>query len=209
MLNPEFRLLDPEPEQLDRLARLSGVTRPGGVPWALALMSLEAPQRAAFFAELEARLAVPGDHPLPEVNASIRAVAQAMDLRLPEPRLFGFPEALLSELLRHLQAPCVMLLGVLENDVLWAGCLAGVSRGGLDFFTTFQTLWADEPELAARQSLADFPDLCRSAARLFSRPAGGLFIQREAFALWGQNNWSQHHVLACASSGQAQFHWPY
>jgi hypothetical protein len=209
MLNPEFRLLDPEPEQLERLTRLSGVAHTSDVPWALALMSLETPRREAFFAQLETRLAAPGDHPLPEINASIRALAQDMNIRLPEPRLFGFPEALLSELLRHLQAPCVMLLGVLENDTLWAGCLAGVSHGGLDFFTTFQTLWADEPELAARQSLADFPDLCQNAARVFSRPAGGLFIQREAFALWGQNGWSQHHVLACASKGQAQFRWPY
>jgi len=209
MLNPEFRLLDPEPEQMERLARLSGLNPAANIPWSLALMSLEAPQREAFFCQLESRLAMPGDHPLAEIHMHIRTLAQEMGISLPEPRLFGFPEPLVAQLLENLKTHCVMLLGVLENDHLWAGCLAGVTHGGLDFFTTFQTLWSDEPELAAKQTLTDFPDLCQAAARLFSRPPGGLFIQRDAFAHWGQNGWSKHYILECVARGQAQLRWPY
>ncbi|NTV51772.1 MAG: hypothetical protein HGA76_01980 [Candidatus Firestonebacteria bacterium] len=209
MLNPEFRLLDPEPEQLERLCRLSGLANPSAIPWSLSLMSLEAPKRETFFRQLDCRLATPGDHPLTEIHAHIRALAQELEIHLPEPRLFGFPETLVAQLLDQRKAPCVMLLGVLEDNRIWAGCLAGVSRSGLDFFTTFQTLWADEPELAAKQSLEDFPEICRVASRLYARPAGGLFIQREAFAFWGQHGWSQHYVLECVARGQAQVHWPY
>jgi len=209
MLNPEFRLLDPEPEQMERLARLSGLNHPGSVPWSLALMSLPAPLREAFFTQLESRLAAPGDHPLSEIHGHIRALAQKLEITLPEPRLFGFPESLVAQVLENVNAPCVLLLGVLENNALWAGCLAGAQHGGLDFFTTFQTLWSDEPELATKQTLEDFPELCQGAARLFARPAGGLFIEREAFAHWGQNGWSKHFVLECAPRGQAQLRWPY
>jgi hypothetical protein len=208
MLNPEFRLLDPEPEQMERLARLSGLPKSETLSWPLLLMSLEASKREAFFSQLEARLATVGDHPLAEIHTQLRSLAREQNIHLPEPRILGFPETLLAQLLGNLGAPCVLLLGVLENDSLWAGCLAGASRGGLDFFATFQTLWSDEPELAARQGMADFPEICQAVARLFSRPAGGMFIQREAFANWGKNGWSQHYVLECVARGQAQVRWP-
>jgi hypothetical protein len=209
MLNPEFRLLDPEPEQMERLAHLSGNENPMPLPWSYSLLTLEPGTREEFFRQLTARLATPGDHPLAEINGHIRALAQAMDIKLPEPKLFGFPESFLFRIIGHLTAPCILMLGILDQEGIWAGGLAGVSRGGLDFFTTFQFLWADEPELAAKQTLGDFNEIAHAAGRSFSRPVGGLFITRDEFNLLNQHGWAPQYLDQCVQQGTAFYQWPY
>ncbi len=209
MLNPEFRLLDPETEHMERLATLSGVETANPLPWSCTLLALEANQREAFFTLLNARLATPGSHPLAVVQQHTREIAQTMNIQLPEPRIFGFPEPILARVLAPLQTPCVMLLGVLNSEGIWAGCLAGISKGGLDFFTTFQHLWADEPELASKQTLDDFHELLQAAGRRFARPVGGLFIQHSECETWKQQGWAPHFIEQCTQRGTAAFRWPY
>lgn len=177
MLNPEFRWLDPETEQLERLSSLAPAgeeihPEPGN------------PQEMAL--QLTRKLARPGIQPERAIASAIRELGGQA-----QPREFlGWPRPLLETVFGRYPDPKVLVLGVFDGDGLWASCLAGVSRGGLDFLATFRFLWNDEPELASKQTLNDLPDLCRAASRRFGRPAAGLFIWRNEFDAWRSQNWS-------------------
>ena len=110
-----------------------------------------------------------------------KSLGKELEIPLPPIRLFGFPEALLAQVLTPLNAPCILMLGILDGEGIWTGGLAGISRAALDFFSTFQYLWNDEPALAAKQTLRDLHELCQSVSVRFARPAGGLFIFRDEF----------------------------
>lgn len=208
MLNPEFRLLDPESEQMGRLASLSGFDNTPVLPGNYALMTLEPGIRAEFFLSLTTLLATPGDHPLAEINYHIRELAEKMQIKLVEPKIFGFPEAFITRFIGHLNSPCVLMLGILDQAEIWAGGIAGVSKGGLDFFTTFQFLWSNEPELAAKQSVDDFVVIADAVSQNFSRPVGGLFIYRDNFMQLSQTGWSEHYLAQCKQEGKANYQFP-
>ncbi len=84
-----------------------------------------------------------------------------------------------------------------------------MSRGGLDFLSTFDLLWAESPELAAQQSLADLPALCQAAGTRFGRPAGGLFIYRDEFLAWQADGWARETLEGFLQQGTAAERWPY
>jgi hypothetical protein len=184
MLNPEFRWLDPEPELLERLASLALPLPAGYENWPSADVLGSVARQAA------GQLSRPGIHTEREITGTVRNLAVAAGWNRPDSLYYGWSQSLLENMLGRFQDPRVLLLAILDGDGIWAGCLAGVNRGGLDFLATFRFLWSDEPELASKQSLADLHDLCAAAAKRFSRPAGGLFIYKSEFQAWRDQQWS-------------------
>lgn len=183
MLNPEFRRLDPDPEQLARLASLAARLHAGGTGLEF-LHSLDRELLEKIGAEAARQLAVPGHHPAREVAAAVREAARARGIELKQGGFGGWPETVLSPFLAAHPEPRVWVLGVLDGDGIWAGCLAGASRGGLDFLATPELVWMDEPELAAKQTLQDLANLAQAVGKRFGRPVAGLYIFRNEFERW-------------------------
>lgn len=191
MLNPEFRLLDPDAEQIERLAQLAEIAEEEQPSWEEVFLSAAPEVQDEYLRRLTAGLSRPGMHSAREVCRIMQSLTEATGVAPMETYTYGWPDSLLADVLAGCEKPCVLLLGVLDGDGIWAGCLAGASRGGLDFLTTFDALWADEPELAVKQALQDLPDLCRAAKSRFARPAGGLFIYRDEFLEWRDSGWDR------------------
>jgi hypothetical protein len=191
MLNPEFQLLDPDAEQIERLAQMADIPEEEQSSWEEMFLSIPTEDQAAYLRRLTEGLARPGVHTARELCAVMQSLTESTGVAPLETFTYGWPDSLLAAVLGQFEKASVLLLGVLDGDGIWAGCLAGVSRGGLDFLTTFDTLWADEPELAAKQAPQDLPDLCRAAKSRFTRPAGGLFIYRDEFLDWRDSGWQR------------------
>jgi hypothetical protein len=209
MLNPGFRFLDPDPEQLRRLASLAWDP---GAAWTPRLLpaGLASDQRREIQTHALNQLRHPGVQPAWKVGEALRTAAHARGLHLPDPAFFGWPEALLRSYLGRFAAPQVLLFGALDAEGIWAGCLCGLSQGGLDFLTTFQWLWNEQPELAARQTFSGLETLCHSAGAMFGRPAAGLFIYRNEFYAWRDTQWSLDLLRHFAGQGYALtygLHW--
>jgi hypothetical protein len=208
LLNPEFRWLDPEPEHLERLSHMANPVGNGATPWQTIWAQTEPALQAQWARRVAARLASPGSHPQREIQAAVRTAGNELGLDFPDSSTFGWPDRLLASLFAGLPQPSVWLLGVLDADGIWAGCIAGLARNGLDFLTTFQNLWADEPALAARQKPGDVHDHCLAAATRFARPAGGLFIYRNEFFGWRDSGWRSETLQWFLGQGTAVQHWP-
>lgn len=204
MLNPGFRFLDPDPEQLRRLASLSWEPQawtPGQLP-----AGLPPDLRREIQLQAVNLLRHPGVQPAWKVREAVRTAAHARGVHLPEPAFFGWPEALLRGCLARFDSPQVFLFGALDAEGIWAGCLCGVSRRGMDFLTTFQWLWDEQPELAARQTFSGLEPLCQAAGALFGRTASGLFIYRNEFYAWRDAQWSADLLRHFAGLGYALTH---
>lgn len=182
-MNPEFRRLDPDPEQLSRLGALAARIHAGGTGLE-ALRSLDRSLLEKIGAEAARQLAAPGHHPAREVAAAVREAACARGIDLKQGSFGGWPEAVLAPFLGAHPEPRVWVLGVLDGDGIWAGCLAGASHGGLDFLATPELIWLDEPELAAKQTLQDLANLAQAVGKRFGRPVAGLYIFRNEFEQW-------------------------
>jgi len=191
MLNPEFRLLDPDAEQIERLASLTEMAEAEQQSWEEMFLSADPVVQVEYLNRLLDGLSKPGDHPQREICTVMQSLSESTGIAPMEPFTYGWPDSILSRILMRFQDPCVLLLGVLDGEGIWAGCVAGVSRGGLDFLATFDFLWADEPELAAKQTLTDLQDLCRAAKARFTRPTGGLFMYRDEFLEWRDSGWER------------------
>ncbi len=189
MLSPAFRSLDPDPQQLERLASCSGGATPDQ-SWSELLSGVDKGTRRAMAGRIKEMLAKPGIQDKQQVTQAIRGAAGASGVSLPEPLYFGWPQSQWERLLRHFPDPRVLVLGILDAEGIWAGCLAGAAGGSLDFLATFQWLWADDPELASRQGIQDLDALCHAASSRFSRPAAGLFVFRDEFLAWRDAAWS-------------------
>jgi len=190
MLNPEFRLLDAEQEQFERIASLADAPGPENT-WKDIVRSLDSDLIADIMNNVIDRLSTAGVHFAGEVTNCIRTVAQEKGVSTPEVRYFGWPESILQKIISRYPAPRVLLLGVLDGDGIWAGVIGGICQGGIDFLTTFRFLWNDEPELASKQSFADLSELCQVMKRKFTRPVTGLFIYRDEFIEWRDKGWTQ------------------
>lgn len=203
MLNPEFRLLDPDAEHIERLAACSEMPEEEQPAWEEGFLSAAAGTQAAYLERLTAGLAEPGSHTEREIAGVMQTLAAETGIAPLETFTFGWPDSLLAEAAALSPEPAVLMLALLDGEGIWAGVIAGVSRGGLDFLATFDWLWADEPELAVRQSLTDLPDLCRAAQLRFARPTGGLFIYRDEFLAWRDSGWSPEVLAEQTAQGTA------
>jgi hypothetical protein len=191
MLNPEFRWLDPESDSINRMLQLFGQNVSKDLISAPGFDQIPIESRSEFLSTWVSRLAKPGHQSWAEIQEAGAASLADVGLSCPARQTLGWNDAELKRWFQPLQAPCVWLLGILDAEGIWCGGLAGLSRGGLDFLCTFNYLWAGQPELAAKQSLFDLSELCRSAAQRFHRPAGGLFIYRDEFMAWRNAYWSR------------------
>lgn len=203
MLNPGFRWLDPEIEPLQRLQAAAGPAAGAAGSRPELLAALEGRQQEELAGRLAAALAQPGIHTSREIHVAQETLAQELGLNLPPAGIWGWNEQVLSGWLGRFQQACVLVLGILDGEGIWAGCLAGVSGGGLDFLTTWQFFWNDEPELAARQTMHDLEENCRAAGKRFGREARGLFIYRDEFMAWRDSGWSQELLAAFARQATA------
>ncbi len=208
MLNPGFRLLDPESEPLERLGTLAASASVNPQAWREKILNADPNFLEELLGRVVNRLSLPGIHSRHEIELTLRALAHEAGIATPEPYTFGWHNPVLERVLSKFKEPCVLLLGILDAEGIWAGCVAGVSRGGLDFLTTFQYLWADEAELAARQTLADLGEQCRAASRRFELPAGGLFIYRDEFLAWRDRDWSREILQHFLNRATAVQQWP-
>jgi hypothetical protein len=189
MLNPECRMLDPEKEQLERLASLSEENRPENV-WRDTLLSLDTSVLENIVNNAIVSLSTPGVHLGSEVDQSLRQAAQTDGIPTLEPKYFGWPESLWQKVLDKYSDSRVLMLGILDGEGIWAGGLLGVHGHGVDFVTTFRLLWNDDPELASKQTFQDLPELCQIIQKRFGRPVTGLFIYRNEFTSWRDQGWS-------------------
>jgi hypothetical protein len=189
MLNPGFRLLDPEYEQLKRLASLSEDSAPGFI-WHDALRAADEQVVGRIAQQAVSLLSRAGIHSASEIHRCLREAAYAAGIAIPEMKCFGWPESLLHKVAAQFSQPRVFLLGILDAAQIWAGAIAGVQGKGIDFVTTLQPLWNDKPELASRQSMNDLAELCQAVKQKFMRPVTGLFIYRDEFASWRKQAWS-------------------
>lgn len=205
MLNPGFRFLDPDPEQMRRLASLAWDP---GAAWFSRLLppGLASDQRREIQTQALDLLRHPGVQPAWKVAAALRTAGHAQGLHLPESAFFGWPEAALRAWLGRFDAPQVFLFGALDAEGIWAGCMCGVSGGGMDFLATFPWLWSEQPELAARQTFSGLEALCQSAGEMFGRPGCGLFIYRNEFYAWRDAQWSAEVLRHFAGQGYALTH---
>ncbi|MEW6515955.1 MAG: hypothetical protein AB1439_03495 [candidate division FCPU426 bacterium] len=151
-------------------------------------------------------LRLPGIQPAWKVDAALRNAAHSQGLHLPDPLFFGWPAGLLHASAARFDSPQVFLFGALDAEGIWAGCLCGLSQGGMDFLATFNWLWNEQPELAARQSFSGLEPLCQSAGELFGRPGSGLFIYRNEFYAWRDAQWSADLLRHFAGLGYALTH---
>jgi hypothetical protein len=206
MLNPGFQWLDPDTEQLERLTSLSPLPS-DHVEWQAILKNAAPDVLAPVVNRVAVQMASPGIHPSREIITALRNAARELGVDTPEPQWYGWPHALLEGFFSRLSEPGIILLGVLDGEGIWAGCLGGVSRGGLDWLTTFNLLWMDEPELASRQSIKDLPELCQAASSRFNRPAGGLFIYRDEFKAWRDRGWAMDLLRHFVHQQTAVEHW--
>ena len=204
MLNADFTWLDPELEHLDRLAKLAPPARGGATTWRAAWQARTDEERDEAARHVAANLARPGVRTPGEVAAAQRRAAAAQGRPLPPRAFFGWPEDLLSAVLAERAEPCTWLFAVLDAREILAGCLAGASRGALDWLATFQYLWADDPELAARQALADLPVQCTAAEKRFGRPVEGLFVYLDEFIAWRDRNFTRDVLEAFFARGTAR-----
>ena len=207
MLNPEFQWLDPDPEQIERLAALSPLAS-GGAEWQAILKNTAGDILSPLVNRVAVQMASPGIHPSREITTALRNAARESGIDTPEPQWYGWPHTLLEGFFPRFSEPGIALLGLLDADGIWAGCLGGVSRGGLDWLATFNLLWMDEPELASRQAMNDLPELCRAASSRFNRPAGGLFIYRNEFLAWRDRGWARDLLRHFIHQQTAVEHWP-
>jgi hypothetical protein len=208
MLNPEFRLLDPDAETIERLAQLADRPEDEQTAWEDQLLSAGPEHQEQALRRLAAELAAPGSHPQLELCRKLQALSAETNLAPLEPFVYGWPDSTLAPVLERFQDPCVLLFGVLDGEGVWAGVVAGVSRGGLDFLSTFDLLWTEAPELAAQQSLAGLPALCQAARIRFDRPAGGWFIFRDEFLAWQAEGWARGTLEGFLQQGTAAEQWP-
>lgn len=209
MLNPEFRLLDPDAESIERLAQLADRPEEEQTAWEDQLLAAEPGHSTETLRRLAEALATPGSHPQQEVCMRLQALSAETGLSDLEPFVYGWPGSTLAPVLDRFREACVLLLGVLDGEGVWAGCLAGVSRGGMDFLSTFDLLWLESPELAAQQTLAGLPALCQAAGVRFGRPAGGLFIYRDEFLAWQKDGWARETLDRFLQQGTAAEQRPY
>jgi len=207
MLNPEFQWLDPDPEQLERLAGLSPLSPDRG-EWQAILNNAASDIITPMVNRVAVQMASPGIHPSREIITALRNASRESGVETPEPQWYGWPHALLEGFFSRISGPGILLLGVLDAAGIWAGCLGGVSRGGLDWLTTFNLLWMDEPELASKQSINDLPELCQAASSRFNRPAGGLFIYHDEFLAWRDRGWATDLLRHFIHQQTAVEHWP-
>ncbi|MBN1595909.1 hypothetical protein JW933_08300 [candidate division FCPU426 bacterium] len=205
MLNPGFRLLDPEAEQLERLAGLAADHEPEDA-WRAAICRLEAGVRDGILHKTVMRFLSPGVHAAADINRCLAENARAAGVLLPPLTYFGWPESVWEKIISRYPGPQTLLLGILDAEGIWAGAIAGVQDKSLDFLTTFRTLWNDEPELASRQSLGDCIDICQAVRRKFGRPVSGLFMYRNEFVEWRDANWSAECLRRCQEGHTAVWH---
>jgi hypothetical protein len=203
MLNPEFRLLDPDAEQIERLAMLAETVEEEQPSWSEMFFSAATETQQEYLRRLTSGLARPGVHPACEISEVMQSLAAETGIAPLETFTYGWPDSLLAEVLNGFSQPTVLLLGIFDGEGLWAGCLAGASRDGLDFLATFDWLWAEEPELAVKQAITDLPDLCQAAKRRFGRTAAGLFIYRDEFLSWRDSGWSRDTLKSFQDQGTA------
>ncbi len=190
MLNPEFRLLDPEPEQLERLASLAGDHCPENA-WQDALLSLDTNLLNSIVNNAIVQLSTPGVHTVGEVDQCLRQAAQAAGVAGLENNYLGWPESLWKKILERYSDSRVLMLGILDGEGIWASAILGIHANSVDFLTTFRLLWNDDLELASKQTFQDLPELCQHVKKRFGRPVSGLFIYRNEFVAWQDQGWSQ------------------
>ncbi len=184
MLNPGFKLLDPDPSFSERLQAL--------MPLGNGLDALEAISDDL----LQKHKAVLNQHITRAgivTQAGLWPVLQALepDLAGKELTLMGLPLARLAPLYGSVKEPLTMLLGILTGEEIWTGMLAGVSEGSLDFLATLQWLWQEEPELASKQTLQDFAEWRQAVVKRFGRKTVGLFIYLNEFKQWQQHGFAR------------------
>ena len=184
MLNPNFCFLDPDSEHLDKLASLAKFETKK-------TFFLNTYDKDNILKELDTNLNTPGIYTQTQLREKIKKIAEDKGLVMPERYFYNWPYSILEKFLSGRKEEQVFLLGIFEEDRIWAGCIVGLSQAGLDWLTTFDYLWQHEPELASQQQLLDLPHIAKVAGKYFGRSVIGLFIYKDEFITWRDSNWSK------------------
>ncbi len=191
MLNPEFKMLDPDPVFVQRLRDLmpvdNGLEAMGAVSNELLQKHSEA---------IKTRIAAGGiitQHVLWPLLQELEPGLAGKVLTL-----CGLPLGLLAPVWEGAGEQASVLLGILTGEEIWTGIVIGLKQGSIDFLTTLQWLWQEEPALAGKQTLQDFEEWRQAAAKRFGRKTGGLFIYLDEFKQWQQTGFTRSGLEAFA-----------
>ncbi len=199
MLNPEFKLLDPEMEQLHRLQTLTDHQDRNSL--------LTAINNDDLINKKQVLHSTLNQHGIISQNDLLNAFNQKMETSPNPLSLFGWPESIIRPLIGISEQPSVIMLGILDGEGIWSGVLIGISKGGLDFLTTYQWIWQDEPELVTQQSITGFEEYIHTIEKRFSRQALGLFIYLDEFKQWQDENYSVDTLNEFCRNQTASYKW--
>lgn len=201
MLNPGFSLIDPDSQELGRLKELSAKPDSDSI---LSLLSND--QLKSYQSIMSSSISQPGIYPQQRLIELLKQPLELDDERL---SVMGWPVKIIQPLLSSLSQPAVSLLGILTGDGIWAGCIAGLSQGGIDFVTSYHWIWQHEPELATQQTLAGFSSYIHHLEKRVNRPGLGLFIYLDEFKQWHQAAFSPEMLDQLCQQQTAIYVWPH
>lgn len=199
MLNPAFKLLDPEQESLERLGSLS--KNQVGLS---ALTALNNNHVKSLQQRLKTDDSLSGVIKQQQLWSLLRETHPDVKQEL---NIYQWPCAILEPMIKNISSPTVLLLGLLDGEGMWASAVAGVSQGGLDYLSTFQWLWQDAPELVTQQTLDGFEHYCQIAEKKLARPAVGLFIYHDEFRQWQEELFSFECLQRFVHAQTARYKW--
>lgn len=175
MLNPGFKSLDPDKDQLEKVSSLFEELT--GLPVVDRIDEQWIKNNEAFLKEKISSAGVVKQQAL----WNLLEEAGDADVKANELVLAGIRQKYWNKILNRINTPVVIVLGILTGEGLWTGLIAGASDHGIDYIATFNWLWQDDPELASKQKIEDFDEICHAAERRFGRRAAGLFAYLDEF----------------------------